>query len=282
MNPQNTAVSGAQTTQLLKTQTYYSRADTFNVSSTLISASDDAILIDAQFTLAEGRKVADWIGASGKRLAAIFITHAHPDHHFGLPEVLARFPGTPVYAIPEVVEEARRSNAAKVEEWRSTLGPIVTDRPILPNAFREPLYNLEGHRIDIIRLGAADSASAAAFWIPETHTLVAGDSAFEGCHAWLADADAAQRKEWTNTIATLQRLAPTRVIPGHRGKPGGESPACLKDTAAYIEAFENSLLNGATAAQVVKTMTGRFPKLELPKILEAAATKWALARDAEK
>ena len=56
----------------------------FAVSSTLVQGRKDAILIDAQFSAEDARKLAAQIKASGKRLVAIYISHSDPDFYFGL------------------------------------------------------------------------------------------------------------------------------------------------------------------------------------------------------
>jgi glyoxylase-like metal-dependent hydrolase (beta-lactamase superfamily II) len=59
-------------------------------ATTLIHGERDALLVDTFLSAARTAKLADWIAASGKRLATIYITHAHPDHFFGLNSLRAR------------------------------------------------------------------------------------------------------------------------------------------------------------------------------------------------
>jgi glyoxylase-like metal-dependent hydrolase (beta-lactamase superfamily II) len=53
-------------------------------SSTLVTGERDAVVIDTQFIVAEVTALGDLIERSGKRLTAIYITHAHGDHCLGL------------------------------------------------------------------------------------------------------------------------------------------------------------------------------------------------------
>src|SRR5262249_54839949 len=76
-------------------------------SSTLISGERDAVLVDTFLTIEQSRIQADWVAASGKNLVAIYVTHGHGDHFFGLGPLLERFPRAKAVATPEVVEVMR-------------------------------------------------------------------------------------------------------------------------------------------------------------------------------
>ncbi len=53
-------------------------------STTLIHGQTDAILVDTFLTIEQSQRLLEWVAASGKNLKAIYITHGHGDHFFGL------------------------------------------------------------------------------------------------------------------------------------------------------------------------------------------------------
>ena len=61
-------------------------------SATLIYGEQDAILVDTFLTVEQCNGLADAIVASGKTLKAIYVTHAHGDHFFGIKVLQDRFP----------------------------------------------------------------------------------------------------------------------------------------------------------------------------------------------
>ena len=67
--------------------TYKASPEGFMSNSHILIGENGAVLIDAQFSSDEGKRVAELIKSTGKRLTKILITHPHPDHYYGL-EVL--------------------------------------------------------------------------------------------------------------------------------------------------------------------------------------------------
>ena len=69
-------------------------------NNTYVVSNEDkkCLIIDPAGACGE---VLSYIAASHLKLESIVLTHAHFDHIMGIPEVLAQFPGTPVYIHPE-------------------------------------------------------------------------------------------------------------------------------------------------------------------------------------
>ncbi len=62
-------------------------------NAVLVSGRHDAILVDTGFVAPDVARLLAVVRASGKRLRAILITHAHPDHYGGVSEFAAALAG---------------------------------------------------------------------------------------------------------------------------------------------------------------------------------------------
>src|SRR5258706_13647716 len=124
----------ATRTKQLSVETFTAVPEAFSVTSTLISGERDAILVDAQFALPQAALLAERIRATGKQLHAIYVTHWHPDHYFGLPAVLAEFPDARGVTLPENVDRIRASVAEKLAHWKPVVGDLIPDEPVIPQA----------------------------------------------------------------------------------------------------------------------------------------------------
>src|SRR6516165_6027189 len=69
---------------------------------TLISGDTDAVLVDSLLTIKESDELAAWVRARGKNLTAVYITHAHADHFFGLTSVLEAYPDAVPVALADI------------------------------------------------------------------------------------------------------------------------------------------------------------------------------------
>jgi glyoxylase-like metal-dependent hydrolase (beta-lactamase superfamily II) len=258
------------TPSALSTEVYVSAPEAFSATSTLILGESSAILVDAQFTLSEGAKVAEWIAGTGKQLQAIYITHAHPDHYFGLVSVLEQFPGTPVYTKAVVREHMLAHAANDLEEWKPAYGDELPDEPVFPDVLEEDFLTLEGHRIDIVSLEQADMEDVTAVHIPDLDTIITGDLTYRGMHAWLAETDAQGRAAWLESIEQIKDLAPEVVISGHKVPSLADDPVVLDDTADYLRKFDELLLQSANADALFAAMKQAYPDLAGDIILQIA------------
>src|SRR5258706_8984502 len=118
----------------LTTTVYTASPSGFLVDSTIIAGDKDAILIDAQFDLADAHRLVAQILESKKNLTTVYITHAHPDHYFGLAVIHQAFPRAKLVALPATVAEIQKTWKGKVKQWGPMYGDLIPTQPTLPTA----------------------------------------------------------------------------------------------------------------------------------------------------
>ena len=75
------------------------------------------MLIDTQYMADDVDEVIRRIEATGATLAAIYVTHAHADHYFGLERLLERFPHAHPVTAPVVAAEIAARNETIRADW---------------------------------------------------------------------------------------------------------------------------------------------------------------------
>jgi len=244
----------------------------FFVTSTIVAGERDAVVIDAQFTRSDARRLAERIKALGKNLTTVYITHGHPDHYMGLNVLQEEFPGARLVTAPEVIPAIDEGKAAKVAQWKPLYADELPDNPVTPTALEGDVINLEGNELRVIHLGQGDDHSSTAVSIPALSAVVAGDFVYNGTHVWLAETNTETRKQWIENIGKLAAMNPTTVVPGHKA-PGADDDGgrALKETRSYIEAFDAAARSAPNAEMLTKGMNEQFGDRALPIILEIAA-----------
>lgn len=243
----------------------------FLVDSTLVAGDKDAILIDAQFDLADAHRLVAMILESKKHLTTVYITHFHPDHYFGLAVIQQAFPKAKLVALPAAVAEIKQTAAAKVKQWGAMYGDLVPAQPVLPTALTGTMLTLEGQTLEIHGGVQGDAADNSYVWIPSIRTVVAGDIIYRGVHAWTAETNAASRAAWRKTLDELAALRPVTVIAGHKDPKLPDDAAGIEATRAYLDAFDAAVASSKTAAEVQTKVKAKFPEAQLDIILQLGA-----------
>jgi glyoxylase-like metal-dependent hydrolase (beta-lactamase superfamily II) len=218
--------------------------DVMKVNAFLVQGPRGAALIDGMLTVSDARKVSAALDASGTELAGVAITHPHPDHYAGLAQILGDRE-VPIVATHEVDAVIRRDDATKEAIVGPMMGPEWPDRRVFPNQIVTDgeTVTLANLPLRVRSIGPGESF-ADTIWELDDGTVFAGDIAYNGMHAYLADG---QWEHWLAAIDRLERELPDGVTlhVGH-GSPAGKE--LLGRQRRYIDAFVNALQRHADAA----------------------------------
>jgi glyoxylase-like metal-dependent hydrolase (beta-lactamase superfamily II) len=232
-------------------------------NAVIVAGEQDAVLIDTAFTIPDTRMIVDRIEKSGKTLKAVLVSHAHPDHYFGIDVVRQAFPEVEVYARRSVIEQISEYRA-KIIHWQEMYGADELPSSLrLPERLEGDSMTLEGNTITFIDLYMIESLHATAFYLPSEKTLVAGDFVYSNCHLYMSDVG--DPDAW---IAELERvrgeLDIQQVIPGH-GPVGG--PEQIDECIRWLQDWKEIAQPAVRVTEIAQQMTARYPKYDLGVLL---------------
>src|ERR1700691_3283001 len=141
-------------------------------NAVLIKGKTEAVLVDSCLIQSDAQKLVKMIGSSGRELTSVLITHAHPDHYFGLGALREAFPAAKMFARKEVIDGMREVRA-KIVHWQEMYrGELPAALP-LPETLDGDSFQLEGHDISFIDLFMVETVYATAFYLPAQKSLIA-------------------------------------------------------------------------------------------------------------
>jgi len=248
-------------------------------SSTLIRGERDAVLVDTFLTIEQSQTLLSWVIASGKNLTAIYLTHGHGDHFFGLAPLLERFPHARAVATPEVVKvmHEQLSPASVDDFWRRLFPGQIPDSLLVAEPLQDGELELEGHKLVAVNAGRTDTAHSTCLHVPSIGLIVGGDVVYNGIHPFLGETDTQSRIEWISTLDKLEALKPKAVIAGHKVPENDDNPRIIAETRQYLRDFNRLNTVTKTARELYDAMLEIYPDRVNPGSLWGGAKAARLA-----
>jgi glyoxylase-like metal-dependent hydrolase (beta-lactamase superfamily II) len=241
-------------------------AESVPVNAYVIEGEDGVVVVDGTLTVSGGRGLRARVEATGKPLAGVLVTHAHPDHYGGLVEL----PETPIYALAGVDEVIRRDDEVKEQILRPMFGDEWPKRRAFPTrtVTDSEKVMLAGLTFTAVDLGPGESPHDGLWLLGDD--VFSGDQFYGRMHAYLADGF---HEQWLANLARLKRDLPAaaRLHPGH-GEPAGLEMLDWQET--YIRTFLDAVRAAdwsdpdAAKRSVVAAVTAFLPGDDLRFLME--------------
>lgn len=244
----------------------------FRSTSVLFFGERDAVLIDATQLLSDAHRMVAEIIPMRKNLTHVYVSHFHPDHHFGLGVLQQAFPRAKMVALPSVVRDIVFTSRDKLDTWSiDRFGPDTPAATTIPIPLGEPHLELEGVEMLLSDDWEGDSINNTAVWIPSMRVLCATDIAFDDWNVWFIESDVERRVRWRAALDRLKEFDARVVIPGHGSEKTMailESAAedesvrytsCIDWTREYVDFYEEVYETAKSGTELVSRIRARYP-----------------------
>lgn len=217
----------------------FSRANGGNIVNLgWVDTAAGAVLIDTGPSRHYGEQLRRLIEQrSGKPVAQVYLTHAHPDHFLGN----QAFDATPIAALPAT----RRAIAASGEDLAANLYRLVggwmegTEARAPTQDAQPGSVEIGGRRLRLIALEGHTDADLAVY-DERTRTLFAGDLVFFRRAPTTPNADLTK---WLAALDALEKIDFAVLVPGHG--PVLRDAAAIAQTRAYLHWLQQTLRDAA-------------------------------------
>lgn len=230
------------------------------VTSHLVETSEGLVLVDGQWQPGPAQEFGRYIAATGQRIAKALVTHAHPDHWFGLHH-LGR---PPIHAGP-VSARFLRANAAQVIADRR----IESSVPVIAGEVGPGSERIGGVEFRYRLVADTEAPEMLLVEVPAVGAVILGDLLYNRVHAVVP-------RSVANWIVALESLATSGstplLLPGH-GEP--TAPERLPEAVRYLRAVQ-PLMQGAGPDRVqaiAAEMERAFPEWRVRALLELGLSR---------
>ncbi|MFI7000003.1 MBL fold metallo-hydrolase [Nocardia sp. NPDC050175] len=212
----------------------FASANPGSVNTYWLHAPQGLVVVDTQRSLTDARAA---LAAAGAPIAAVLITHSHPDHVGGVGVFHQAFPNAPIYAATPV-DTAIRTDPLRFYDLTRALpdsdyAPQMTypDHTFAANA----TIDAAGIQLATAEFGPGETETATAYYDPKTQALFAGDLVADKATPALLEGHSCG---WLVDLDRLRTRFPhiRTIYPGH-GAPGG--PELIDEQRTYLEHFRH-------------------------------------------
>lgn len=219
----------------------------------VIETADALVVVDTHMLRHYAGQFRQYVDSLGKPISHVLVSHAHPDHYFGLES----FEDLPTLALAATIEQIEKRGAFHLENHRVNLHECdaVTDRVRLPAQTIEPgELVVGGVTLVLEHVRRAEDNDQLVIRVPAAKVLILQDLMATDTHGFIS---AGFEEHW---VALLEQYRSAEgyehVLAGH-GTPTGI--AGITTMIDYVERSAAIVSEAKSRSQFRDAMTAAFP-----------------------
>ena len=194
-----------------------------SVNTYWIEAPNGVVVIDGQRELSKARAVRAEIEATGKSIAAVILTHPHPDHFGGIGVFAPQGSNVPVYGSAETRDSIAQDRFGLVKASHQVVGDDFPAEVTLPDHLTSDGDTVEaaGLTLELREWGEGEAECMTLVHLPAARALFCADVVQDRMTAFLLEG---RSSAWLMQLQRLSAAFPRcrDALPGarRRRRPG--------------------------------------------------------------
>lgn len=237
------------------------------VNAQIVETEHCLVIVDTMLMRPYAKELRLYADSIGKPIDRVYITHAHPDHWFGM----EFFQDVKNISLPETVEEIKMLAQLEIGFHRSQHGELITDQMYLPKPDAvEGDIEIDGVLFRLHKILAAEDVFMLAIDLPDEKIFIAQDLIYNKVHLFVGQRSLDGTMCFDGWIAALKKFMNENyelVLPGH-GVP--------TDASVFAENIRNlevmkGIVESSTGENFVQNALEAFPDYGLRSMLDMSA-----------
>ena len=239
------------------------------VNSYILETENNLILVDLPLLDSVAQSLRVYADQLAKPIYKIFITHAHPDHWFGL----YRFQGFDTFSTSKSIDEIKNSGPQYLDFKRSALGGDDADLPpqvVIPNhpvdSFDEII---DGVKFSWRLISNVEFLEGLYLILDQHKIFVACDLIYNNVHHYVGqrdDSGALCISNWIDFLSSLDVSSFDHVFPGH-GSDG--SNKLIHSSIDYLTSVKEIILNPSKVGVDYRNFVNQeFPHYNVSEMID--------------
>ena len=241
------------------------------VNSYLLEFETGLLILDLPLLDSVAISIRDYADQLNKPILKVLISHAHPDHWFGL----YRFQDFPSLATTKTIDEIREqgANYLAFKQAQTTTPYDLPQGAIVPaTSYEGGEETIDGVTLIWRKACNVEYLDGLYLEIPIHQILISGDLVYNHVHHYVGQKDEQGKlciSHWIDMLNTL-RVGPfNSIFPGHGAKGGME---LIEDSIAYLGALIPVVTGpGANEPQYRQYIKDNFADFDVIEMVDISA-----------
>lgn len=246
----------------VKVHTYLSN-DVLHATN-IIESKNKLVLFDAQFTRPYAKDFRAYADSLGKPIERVIISHAHPDHFFGL-GIAFKDIQDKIYSLEKTKQDIKSQGPGMIKFWKDKFKEgAMPEKIIAPTqTIKLGLNVIDNVRYEFVRVLNAETDEQLVIKLPDLGIVLVQDLIFNDIHLYMGYN---ALDGWITALEDLKSLSGYDIVIAGHGYPA--KPNIIEKNIKYLKDVKKILTSANKPEDFKKQLIEKYPHYDEEMLIE--------------